>query len=181
MVASMNPQLYDVAKTLIELGADVNSVTVGFYPGTPLHFAAKRGLEQMVKLLLLNGATALVMNANGQTALDLARVKGYSNVVHAIENHICLFSGWLQELYGPGLLLSRNVWLVILPCGSRRFTKPNSLELAIYYGAQDARPYTSIPLCKTNMDEPTFNQLVPVVIINSPNKPFANLQKTFVT
>ncbi|PWA40996.1 E3 ubiquitin-protein ligase XBAT35 [Artemisia annua] len=168
MVASMNLQLYDVAKTLIELGADVNSLTVGFSPGTPLHFAAKRGLEQMVKLLLLNGANALVMNVNDQTALDLATDKGHSNVVRAIENHICLFSGWMQELYGPGLLLSRNVWVVILPRGSRTLTKAYNLELDIYSSAQDARPRRIIPLWKANTHEPNFNRPVPVVIINSP-------------
>ncbi|CAI9262214.1 unnamed protein product [Lactuca saligna] len=62
------------------------------------HHAAKKGLEQIVKLLLLHGASALLMN-NGQTALDVARLNGYSNVVRAIENHICLFSGWLRALY----------------------------------------------------------------------------------
>ncbi|GJS99527.1 zf-CCHC domain-containing protein, partial [Tanacetum coccineum] len=95
-------QLYDVAKTLIELGANVNAYRPGRHAGTTFyhvakrglehmvklllfHHVAKRGLEQMVKLLLINGANALVMNDDRQTALDVARVKGYSNVVHAIE------------------------------------------------------------------------------------------------
>ncbi|GKC76498.1 putative E3 ubiquitin-protein ligase XBAT35 isoform X1 [Tanacetum coccineum] len=91
-------QLYDVAKTFIELGANVNAYRPGCHAGTTFHHVAKRvleqmvklllfhhvakrGLEQMVKLLLING----VMNDDRQTALDVARVKGYSNVVHAIE------------------------------------------------------------------------------------------------
>ncbi|PWA72829.1 Ankyrin repeat-containing protein [Artemisia annua] len=53
--------------------------------GTPLHHAAKRGLEWTVKLFLLNRANALVMNFDDQTALDRARLRGYSNVVCAIE------------------------------------------------------------------------------------------------
>lgn len=35
-----------------------------------------------------------------------------------LQNHICIFSGWLRELYGPGFLelfapqlLSRKVWV----------------------------------------------------------------------
>ncbi|CAH1412423.1 unnamed protein product [Lactuca virosa] len=177
ILASMNPQLYDVAKTLIELGANVNGYRPGRHAGTPLHHAAKRGLEQMVKLLLSHGANALVMNDDCQTALDVARVKGYSNVVRAIENHICLFSGWLHELYGPGFLellapqlLSRKVWVVILPCGARKLTKPFKLELAIYSSLQDAKPRALIPLWKANMDEPNFNQPDPTVVLTSSNK-----------
>ncbi|PWA55815.1 Ankyrin repeat-containing protein [Artemisia annua] len=131
----------------------------------------------MVKLLLINGANALMMNDDCQTALDVARVKGFSNVVRAIENHICLFSGWLLEHYGPGFLevfapqlLSRKVWVVVLPCGARRLTKPYKLELAIYSSAQDAKPRTIIPLWKANMDEPNFNQPDPAVIISSSSK-----------
>ncbi|KAL7609549.1 hypothetical protein Lser_V15G13887 [Lactuca serriola] len=178
ILASMNPQLYDVAKTLIELGANVNGYRPGRHAGTPLHHAAKRGLEQMVKLLLSHGANALVMNDDCQTALDVARVKGYSNVVRAIENHICLFSGWLHELYGPGFLellapqlLSRKVWVVILPCGARKLTKPFKLELAIYSSLQDAKPRALIPLWKANMDEPNFNQPDPTVVLTSSNIP----------
>ncbi|KAL4567510.1 hypothetical protein LXL04_023095 [Taraxacum kok-saghyz] len=178
ILASMSPQLYDVAKTLIELGANVNAYRPGRHAGTPLHHAAKRGLEQMVKLLLSHDANALVMNDDCQTALDVARLKGYSNVVRAIENHICLFSGWLQELYGPGFLellapqlLSRKVWVVILPCGARKLTKPFKLELAIYSGLQDAKPRSLLPLWKVNMDEPNFNQPDPTVILSSSNIP----------
>ncbi|XP_060181672.1 putative E3 ubiquitin-protein ligase XBAT35 isoform X1 [Lycium barbarum] len=173
MVACMNPELYNVAKTLIELGANVNAYRGGRHAGTPLHHAAKRGLEQMVKLLLLHGANALIMNDDCQTPLDVARNKGFSNVVRAIESHICLFSGWLRELYGPGFLevlapqfLSRKVWVVVLPCGSRNLRKPFRLELAIYSAAQDAQPRTIVALWKANMEEPNFSQPDSAVIIS---------------
>ncbi|XP_071686052.1 putative E3 ubiquitin-protein ligase XBAT35 [Rutidosis leptorrhynchoides] len=178
MLASMNPQLYDVAKTLIELGANVNAYRPGRHAGTPLHLAAKRGLEPMVKLLLSHGANALVMNDDCQTALDVARMKGYPNVVRAIENHICLFSGWLHELYGPGFLdlfapqlLSRKVWVVIIPCGARRITMPIKLELAIYSGLQDAKPRSFIALWKANLDDTNINQPDPTVVITTSNIP----------
>ncbi|XP_076934315.1 putative E3 ubiquitin-protein ligase XBAT35 [Bidens hawaiensis] len=177
ILASMNPQLYDVAKTLIELGANVNAYRPGRHAGSPLHHAAKRGLEPMVKLLISHGANALVMNDDCQTALDVARVKGFTSVVRAIENHLCLFSGWLQELYGPGFLellapqlLSRKVWVVVLPCGARKLTKPFKLELAIYSSIQDAKPRTLVALWKANMDEPNFNQPDPTVVVTCSNK-----------
>ncbi|KAH6820642.1 hypothetical protein C2S53_019948 [Perilla frutescens var. hirtella] len=172
VLACMNPQLYHVAKTLIELGANVNVYRPGRHAGTPLHHAAKRGLDQTVQLLLSHGANALVMNDDCHTPLDLARAKGFGNVVRAIEGHLCLFSGWLRELYGPGFLerlapqlLSRKVWVVVLPCGSRSLAKPFKLELAIYAGAQDARPSMTIQLWKANLEEPNFDQPDPAAII----------------
>ncbi|KZV43578.1 hypothetical protein F511_20840 [Dorcoceras hygrometricum] len=176
-VACMNPELYNVAKTLIELGANVNAYRPGRHAGTPLHHAAKRGLEHTVKLLLSHGGNALLINDDCQSPLDVARAKGYSNVVRTIEEHVCLFSGWLRELYGPGILeifapqlLSRKVWVVILPCGSRNLRKPLKLELAIYATNQDAQPRTIFPLWKANLDEPNFNQPDPAAIISDISK-----------
>ncbi|KAL0456979.1 UNVERIFIED_CONTAM: putative E3 ubiquitin-protein ligase XBAT35 [Sesamum latifolium] len=173
IAACMSLELYNIAKTLIELGANVNAYRPGRQGGTPLHHAAKRGLEQTVKLLLSHGANALVMNDDCQTPLDIARAKGYSNIVRAIEGHVCLFSGWLREFYGPGFLellapqlLSRKVWVVILPCGSRNLRKPFKLELAIYSGLQEGQPRTIVPLWKANLDEPNFNQPDPTAIIS---------------
>ncbi|GKV19062.1 hypothetical protein SLEP1_g29362 [Rubroshorea leprosula] len=172
ILACMNPELYNVAKTLIELGANVNAYRPGRQAGTPLHHAAKRGLENTVKLLLSHGANPLLVNDDCQTALDVARAKGFSNVVRAIENHICLFSGWMREFYGPGFLealapqlLSRKVWVVIVPTGSRNMSKPFKLELAIYTSLQDAQPRTVIALWKVNLEEPKPNQPVPSVVL----------------
>ncbi|KAM0069484.1 putative transcription factor C2H2 family [Helianthus debilis subsp. tardiflorus] len=178
ILASMTPQKYDVAKTLIEFGANVNAYRPGRHAGTPLHHAAQSGLWQMVNLLLSHGANALVMNDDCQTALDVARIKGYSNIVRAIESHLCLFSGWLHEVYGPGFLellapqlLTRKVWVVIVPCVSRKHTKPLQLELAIYSTLQDAKPRTIMALWKANMDESNLNQPNPTVIISSSKIP----------
>ncbi|KAA8548818.1 hypothetical protein F0562_000502 [Nyssa sinensis] len=173
IVACMNPELNHVAKTLIELGANLNAYRPGRHAGTPLHHAAKIGLEQTVKLLLSHGANALMMNDDCQTPLDVARVKGHSNVVRAIESHICLFSGWLRELYGPDFLeefvpqlLSRKVWVVVLPRGSRNLTESSKFELAIYSNSQVAQPRTIIALWKAYVEESKFNQPNPSVIIS---------------
>lgn len=173
ILACMNPELINVAKTLIELGANVNAYRPGRHAGTPLHHAAKRGLEQTVKLLISHGANVLMMNDDCLSPLDVAREKGYANVVRAIEGHICLFSGWLREFYGPGFLgllasqlLSKKVWVVILPCGSRNFAKPLKLQLAIYASPQDTRPRKTIALWKANLEEPKYNQADPSVVIS---------------
>ncbi|KAB2599840.1 E3 ubiquitin-protein ligase XBAT35 [Pyrus ussuriensis x Pyrus communis] len=173
IVACINPGLFNVAKSLIELGANVNAYRPGRHAGTPLHHAAKRGLEDVVNLLLSHGANALIMNDDCQSPLDVARAKGYMNVVRAIERHICLFSGWLREFYGPGFLgilapqlVSRKVWVVVLPCSSRKPTKPFKLELAIYPNMQDAKPRTVIALWKVNLEEPKLHQSDPSVLIH---------------
>ncbi|KAM1624360.1 hypothetical protein FF1_022417 [Malus domestica] len=173
IVACTNHGPYNVAKTLIELGANVNAYRPGRHAGTPLHHAAKRGLEDVVKLLLSHGANALIMNDDCQSPLDVARAKGHTNVVRAIERHICLFSGWLREFYGPGFLevlapqlVSRKVWVVVLPCSSRKPTKPFKLELAMYPTMQDAKPRTVIALWKVNLEEPKLHLSDPSVVIH---------------
>ncbi|MED6134540.1 hypothetical protein PIB30_037914 [Stylosanthes scabra] len=172
IVACMNPELYNVTKTLIELGANVNAYRPGRHAGTPLHHAAKRGLESIVKLLLLHGANPLILNDDCQTAVEVARAKGHTNVVRAIESHLCLFSGWMREFHGPGFLevvapqlVSRRVWVVVLPVGARNPTRPYKLELAIYSTLQDARPRTLIPLWRANLEEPKLHQSDPSVTI----------------
>ncbi|XP_058101611.1 probable E3 ubiquitin-protein ligase XBOS34 isoform X2 [Magnolia sinica] len=85
ILACMRADFLPVVKTLIELGANVNAYRPGSHAGTPLHHAAKRGLDHTVRLLLSHGANALVMNDDCQTPLDMARAKGHSNVVRIIE------------------------------------------------------------------------------------------------
>ncbi|XP_015582609.2 putative E3 ubiquitin-protein ligase XBAT34 [Ricinus communis] len=172
IVACMDSGLFNVATTLIQLGANVNAYRPGRHAGTPLHHAAKRGLEQTVLLLLSSGANALVRNDDCHTALNVARIKGHTNVVRAIENHICFFSGWLREFHGPGFLealapqlLSRKIWVVIIPCGASNPMKPLRLELAIYTTLQDAQPRTIIALWKAKIEGPKFNQSDPGITI----------------
>ncbi|KAL4027799.1 hypothetical protein IC575_010989 [Cucumis melo] len=178
IVACTKPEPYDVAKTLLELGANVNAFAPGRNGGTPLHHAAKRGLENTVKLLLSYRANTSIINDACQTALEVARAAGHKNVVRAIENHICIFSGWMREFYGPEFLevlaphfLSRKVWVVILPCGSRNPMKPTKLELAIYASLQDAQPRLVIPLWKSYLEEHRLQESDPSVVIvdNTPN------------
>ncbi|XP_068665313.1 putative E3 ubiquitin-protein ligase XBAT35 [Aristolochia californica] len=172
IVACMQPDFIHVAKTLIELGANINAYRPGCHAGTPLHHAAKRGLEQTVKLLLSHGANAAVMNDDCQTPLDLARAKGHVNVVRAIEGDICLFSGWLRELNLPGFLgvlapqwVSKRIWAVVIPCGSCKPRMPSKFELVIYSGLEIAQPRTVIQLWKSKLEEPNFSHSDPALVI----------------
>ncbi|XP_058208181.1 putative E3 ubiquitin-protein ligase XBAT35 isoform X2 [Rhododendron vialii] len=172
IVACMDPERFISAKTLIELGANVNAYRPGLHAGTPLHHAAKRGLDHTVKLLLSHGANPLVRNDDGQTPLTVARSRGFVNVVRAIENHICFFSGWLREFYGPSFLeafapqlLSRKIWAVVVPCGSHNPQKPLKLELVIYSSLQDAQPRTVVALWKADIEELKFHQSDATLII----------------
>jgi ankyrin repeat protein len=66
MLAAINNQL-DLAKVLIERGADVNR------PGwSPLHYAATRGHRDMMRLLLDHDAYIDSESANGTTPLMMA-------------------------------------------------------------------------------------------------------------
>ncbi|XP_009789557.1 putative E3 ubiquitin-protein ligase XBAT35 isoform X2 [Nicotiana tabacum] len=103
IVACMKPNGLDVAKALLELGANVNAYRPGYHAGTALHHAAKRGLEDTVRLLLSYGANPLIKNDGCQTPLEVARAKGFSNVVRTIEdaqprNVIALWKANVEEI-----------------------------------------------------------------------------------
>ncbi|KAK1680745.1 hypothetical protein QYE76_041593 [Lolium multiflorum] len=172
MVASMRADLLNVAKLLLELGANVNAYRPGSHNGTALHHAAKKGLELTVHLLLSHGANPFITNDDCNTALDLAREKGHVNVVRAIEGRISLFCGWMRENYGPGFLeafapqfLTRKIWAVILPREVGNPTRPVKLELAIYPDLQAAKPRVVVKLWKSQVEQPKYNLADPSMTI----------------
>ncbi|KAK3126926.1 hypothetical protein QOZ80_7AG0565310 [Eleusine coracana subsp. coracana] len=172
MVACLRPDLLNVAKVLIELGANVNAYRPGSYFGTALHHAAKKGLEQTVHLLLSHGANPFITNDDCYTPLELARERGHVNVVRAIEGRISLFCGWMRENYAPGFLeviasqfMTRKIWAVVLPREVRTPTRPLKLELAIYPDLQASKPRAVIKLWKSQIEEPKFNQTDPSITI----------------
>ncbi|KAJ6431302.1 hypothetical protein OIU84_018734 [Salix udensis] len=153
IVACLNPQSSDVAKTLIELGANVNAYRPGRTGGLPCTMR----LKKVLKIL---------------SSYFFHMEQMHYNVVRAIESHICLFSGWLREFNGPGFLemlvpqlVSRKIWVAVLPTGSRNPRMPYKLELAMYSSLQDAQPRTIIALWKVNLEELKFHRSDPTVMI----------------
>ncbi|MCO5568576.1 hypothetical protein L7F22_022275 [Adiantum nelumboides] len=59
ILACTRGELLDMAITLLNLGANVDVYRPGMHRGTPLHHAAKRGLEKTVTLLLSRGGRSL--------------------------------------------------------------------------------------------------------------------------
>lgn len=69
----------DVARLLIEGGANVNATAAGGY--TPLHLAASNGNRDIVVLLLENGADRTARCDQDKTPADYARERGHTEVL----------------------------------------------------------------------------------------------------
>jgi uncharacterized protein len=69
----------DVARRLIEAGANVNAAAAGGY--TPLHIAASNGSRDMIVLLLENGADPAARCDQEKTPADYARERGHAEVL----------------------------------------------------------------------------------------------------
>lgn len=72
--AALNGDLKEVTR-LVKAGADVN-VTQQKYRGTPLQYAAARGHDKIVRLLIKSGAKIDAADTNGRTPLVWAAMKG---------------------------------------------------------------------------------------------------------
>ncbi|MCG8340690.1 MAG: ankyrin repeat domain-containing protein [Cytophagales bacterium] len=75
-----------VVEYLLNRGANVNEKTEGSQR-TPLHLAAGMNHVSVVKLLLEREADIEAKTTGDETALDLARKKGYQGVIKIIESH----------------------------------------------------------------------------------------------
>ncbi|PPS07068.1 hypothetical protein GOBAR_AA13571 [Gossypium barbadense] len=113
-------------------------------------FISGINISSLIGNLFELSTNPLVMNDDCQTPLDVARVKGNVNVVKAIEDHICLFFGWMREFYRPGFI---EIWVVVLPIGSRNNSKPFKLELAIYSTLQNVKTFKNVKGCEDAKQE----------------------------
>ncbi|MCO5611375.1 hypothetical protein L7F22_065628 [Adiantum nelumboides] len=191
LLACARGELLDMTITLLNLGANLKAYCAGTHGGYPLHYAAKRGLDKTVTLLLSHGANPLAVNDDGQTPLDMARSRGHVAVVRLLEEQLSLFSGTVRELSGPGLLeslasnlLTKKVWAVVLPQKPCRSGEAPEYGLAIYEPPKlslwnglrassahpaglcnVAQPRTVIALAKADLEEPDFSLADPVLCI----------------
>ncbi|MEC2451111.1 ankyrin repeat domain-containing protein, partial [Bacillus thuringiensis] len=73
---------------LIEKGSDVNIMQSGGWTG--LHEAALLGNEEIIMLLLKNGANKMIKKNDGKTAYDIALEKGYNHLLHHLKQEVNL-------------------------------------------------------------------------------------------
>jgi len=73
----------EIARALIEHGADVNAVQNDDF--TPLMAAAQNGQLEMIELLLAHSARPDAKRANGQSAADFAQEGGHSKAVELLK------------------------------------------------------------------------------------------------
>ncbi|CAM6123627.1 unnamed protein product [Calypogeia fissa] len=176
ILACTRGDLYDMVITLLNEGAKLDAYRTGPHGGYPLHHAAKRGLDKTVLLLLSRGANPLAVNDEGLTPLDMARNKAHVSVVRIIEDKICLFSGMVRELSGPGFLeaivpqlVTKRVFVYVLPTESDPRKLPRN-ELVIYQNPRVPIPRTVISLAKAEVEEPRFNHHDPTLVITAIDK-----------
>jgi uncharacterized protein len=72
----------EIARSLIQAGADVNAVQQDGV--TPLHEAAHRGRGDLVQLLLDHGADAAARDGKGRDAADFAREQGHTALLEVL-------------------------------------------------------------------------------------------------
>ena len=82
--SAMAVQRNDIARTLIEHGADVNGKAVNDL--TALHTAAARGNLEAAKLLLDHGADVNATSTDGKTPLDYAQERNHPEMVEFLKN-----------------------------------------------------------------------------------------------
>ncbi|MBQ9578336.1 MAG: ankyrin repeat domain-containing protein [Ottowia sp.] len=76
----------DVVQFLLEHGADINHAGGVGVKRTPLMHAAYDGHKDLVAFLLDNGADVHARDAVGMTALRLAELRGYTDIVEILKN-----------------------------------------------------------------------------------------------
>ena len=77
--------LSNVARLLLEHGADVNALKEGH--STPLHVAARYGRVEVVRVLLRHGANVGAKEDGGKTALEVASEERYDEIKKLLSEH----------------------------------------------------------------------------------------------
>lgn len=84
-VAILNNKTKAAELILLAMGKKIN--TVDKDGNTPLHLAAQKGNEEIVRKLLANGADTAILNTAGLTAAQVAKAAGHDDLADLIENY----------------------------------------------------------------------------------------------
>ncbi|CAP79205.1 Pc06g02120 [Penicillium rubens Wisconsin 54-1255] len=74
----------DDVERLLKAGADPNTISAIHHAAAPLHCAARNGHEDVIKLLLKNGANVNAKDENEQTALHGAAGQGCESIIRVL-------------------------------------------------------------------------------------------------
>jgi hypothetical protein len=132
-------------QALIEYGAELDLVDQTKRRNTALHYAAYANRVTQVDFLLHAGASPLVLNRSGHSALDVARLRGRKEAAAALAAALSIHSGWLYVRSQAILPIWRRRWCVMVACNADRSVR----ELCVF---QD--PTTAHPEYILQMDQP---------------------------
>ncbi len=79
---------FDTLENLLEEGWDINSPIIPEDEDyTPLHYAALNEMFDIIQFLVKHGADVNAKTDDGETALDIAKREGYSDIVLFLEKY----------------------------------------------------------------------------------------------
>jgi ankyrin repeat protein len=85
--SALSNKHWEVARLLIQKGADIHAATAGTL-FTPLHYAVANGSLDIAKLLVSLGVDSGAKTNDGKTAIELAREKGHKEIANYLEQQI---------------------------------------------------------------------------------------------
>ncbi|XP_078439847.1 putative E3 ubiquitin-protein ligase XBAT34 isoform X2 [Wolffia australiana] len=132
---------------------------------TAIQMAARKGLLQTVNMLLLHGANPLIHLGSERNALEIARHKGFVEIVCAIERNICFFSGWLRNFHDTDHGAWEKIWAVVLPGGTSLSMDVTKLKIAIYHHHHHAKPSKTLSIRHYTFRRPDFSHHDPELVL----------------
>ena len=84
---NITPSRPNIARLLLEHGADINAKATSHPASTPLHIAAHQRRVEVVHVLLQNGANVRMKDDRGRTALQVASDRGHVEVMKLLSEH----------------------------------------------------------------------------------------------
>jgi len=87
VIPNICQSLPDVARLLLEHGADVNAQLLDGSGRTPLHVTMQHHTVEVVRVLLEHGANAGAADSYGRTPHRIASAKGHGEIIKLLSEH----------------------------------------------------------------------------------------------
>jgi Ankyrin repeats (many copies) len=88
VIPNVYQSLDDVARLLLEHGADVDPQISNVSGGTPLHVAIQLNNAEVVRVLLEHGANVGAEDRNGKTPYQIASAEGHHDIMKLLSEHV---------------------------------------------------------------------------------------------